>query len=437
MSLVHTMKSALCKMVFAEKQSYRYWRVRIMYATILGYSAFYIVRQNFSMALPSMSLEMGYDTVDLGWVASWFSFVYGAGRFINGYFSDKSNARYFMTFGLLASATISVFMSFGSSLAFFGFCWALNGWFQSMGWPPASRLVTHWFTPKELGTKWALLGSSHQIGAAIATLLTLYLVTNYTWREAFYVPAVLVIFMALFVFNRIRDTPKTVGLPPVEEYKGHMDHYDPKSYERITRKEVVELVFKNKMVWYVALANMCLYVPRFGVFTWSPMFLTQFKGASMSTAAFQTIGFEAAGLAGGLMAGWLSDRFFGAQRGPVGAGFLILLALSMAGLWLIPKGYWYLDALFLMLSGFLVYGPQVLVGVASADFASRRAIGVANGFTSVFGNIGAFIAGVGVGKLVKLYGWPGGFALFIVMSLAGAFFFSLTWKHNARGKQKS
>lgn len=35
------------------KKQYRYWRIRIMYALMIGYAAFYIVRLNFSMAMPA------------------------------------------------------------------------------------------------------------------------------------------------------------------------------------------------------------------------------------------------------------------------------------------------------------------------------------------------------------------------------------------------
>ena len=44
--------------------------------------------------------------------------------------------------------------------------------------------------------------------------------------------------------------------------------------------------------------------------------------------------------------------------------------------------------------------------------------------------VGALISGIGVGRLVDVWGWNGAFALFVACSLIGAFFFSLTW--NAR-----
>ena len=33
------------------RKTYRYWRIRIMYTTMIGYAVFYFVRKNMSLAL--------------------------------------------------------------------------------------------------------------------------------------------------------------------------------------------------------------------------------------------------------------------------------------------------------------------------------------------------------------------------------------------------
>jgi phosphoglycerate transporter family protein len=418
--------------IFAAPGSFSYWRVRILYATIIGYAAFYLVRQNFSMAMPGMMEEFGYSKIDIGWIATIFSVVYGAGKFVNGYLSDRSDARYFMSIGLFLSAVISFLMGFGSGVIFFAVFWGLNGCFQSMGWPPCARLITHWFSPKELGSKWALWASSHQIGAVAIFGLAGFLIEQFGWRAAFIVPALFSMALSFFLFNRLRDTPKEVGLPPVEEYKGDVLHVSHQYEERITMKEVITVVLANKLVWFMAIANMCLYIPRMGIFFWAPTFLKEFKGVSLIIAGMQLVSFEVAGLIGGITAGWISDRFFAGRRGPVGTFFLIGLAIALFIVWKIPPGYPFLDTTMLVIAGFLLNGPQVLNGIATADFASKRAVGVATGVTGSFAYIGAAIAGAGIGTIVESYGWEGGFMLFILTSLIGAFFFALTWNNRAK-----
>jgi phosphoglycerate transporter family protein len=414
-------------------KSYSYWRLRILYGCIVGYATFYLVRQNFAMAIPSIGAEFGYTKAELGLIMSAFAVVYGVGKFINGYISDRSNARQFMTIGLLISAGINIAMGYSSWIFMLGALWAINGWFQSMGWPPSARMLTHWFSPRELGTKWSIWSSSHQIGSASITVLAGFLIEHYGWRSAFFVPGILAACIALFLFNRVRDNPHDLGFPPVEEYKGDVTHELCESNEKLSFKEAWGLVFKNKLVWYISIANLFLYIPRMGVLNWAPTFLKEFKGVSLVVAGGQVAGFDIAGLVGGMAAGWLSDKYFGGRRGPVATTYLLFLALSVLVLWQVPAGHPFIDAISLMFAGFLVSGPQVLSGIALADFASKRAVGLATGLQGFLAYVvGSAISGAGVGKIVDVWGWGGGFILFIFSTLIAAFFFALTWKHRAR-----
>ncbi len=423
------------KVTNVEKGSYRYWRIRILYSSIIGYAVFYIARQNFSMALPGISQEFGYSKTEMGWIITSFSIIYGLGKFLNGYISDRSNARYFMAIGLLGSATACFLVGFSYGIAWLGIFWIANAWFQSMGWPPVARMLTHWFSPRELGTKWALCASSHQIGALIIAISGGYLVQAYGWRSVFYVPGVIALLGALFLLNRLRDTPKEVDLPAVEEYKNEKSRQCD-TLDRITFQEVLPLIIKNKLVWYMAMANMFLYIPRMALFNWVPTFMKEYKGVNLITAGWQLASFEFAGLLGGILAGWLSDTIFQGRRGPVGAVFMLLSGVALAILWATPAGYVWADAVTLFLAGFLVYGPQVLVGIAATDFSSKRAAGVAIGFTGTFAYIGSAMVGAPLGWLVDHWGWGAGFILCIASSLLGAFFFAMTWRHRSQVLEK-
>lgn len=420
----------------ADVSIYAHWRFRILFATMFGYATFYLVRLNFSVAIPTLQQQFGYTKTQLGMVITIFSIVYGVGKFMNGYFSDRSNARYFMTIGLVGSGIVNLFVGFGEGLVFFSVCWAVNAWFQSMGAPPVVRLLTHWFSPQELATKWAIWNCSQPIGGAVIYVLAGYLVSNHGWQSAFYVPAVLSLVVSVFLFNRLRDTPQSLGLPPVEVYKNLIHKDDVQEDEDVTAKDFLRLVFKSKTLWYVCIANMFLYVVRMGAFTWAPTFLQEMKGSSLSASAWQSAGFEIAGLCGGLFAGWASDKLFGGRRGPVSCLFMAALAMVLLYFWQMPAGYVWVDTIAMIAVGFLVYGPQILAGVAAADFATKKAAGMANGLTGVFGYLGASVSGVGVGYIVDVWGWSGGFMFFITSALLGMFFFALTWTKKAKVLEK-
>jgi sugar phosphate permease len=331
----------------------------------------------------------------------------------------------------MGSAIINVFMGFSSGLLTLTVFWIFNAWFQSMGWPPAARMLTQWFSPSEIGTKWALWASSHQIGAAAILTLSGYLLTSYGWRSVFWIPGLIAAILAIFAFDRLRDNPKELGFPPVEEYKKDVIKM-VEDERRLSFKEVMPLVLKNKWVWCAAVANMFLYIPRMGIFIWAPTFLKEYKGVDIMVAGWQVAGFEVAGLIGGVFAGWVSDHIFQGRRGPVGAIFLGVVSIFLLLLWITPIGYAYLDALFLIFSGFLIYGPQVLAGLAAADFVPKKAVGVSTGITGTMAYVGGAISGYGIGKTVDVWGWHMAFMLFIVAALLGSFFFALTWHQRAK-----
>tara|TARA_B110000503_G_scaffold142221_1_gene238302 strand:+ start:1372 stop:2703 length:1332 start_codon:yes stop_codon:yes gene_type:complete len=414
-------------MSMPERKIYNKWRLRILISIIFGYGTYYLCRQNFSMIMPAFMEEFGYSKTQLGWVLTSASIVYGIGKFVNGYISDKSNARYFMVIGLICSAIITFILGFSDNIWFLAFFLIINHWFQSMGWPPAARMLTHWFAPKELGTKWALGAASHQIGGAITLVFSGYLVANFGWRYAFFIPSIIAIIIAVILFNRLRESPKELGLPLVEAYKGDEDFEEDISEDHLTSMEIFRKVFVNRNMWYICFANMCVYIVRIGIIFWAPLFLKEFKNISLEHAGWQVAAYEVIGLLGGFSAGWVSDKIMGGQRGPVGALFMICLAIALIMFWKMPESYIYFSTLALILVGFFVYGPQVLVGVASADFASKKAIGTANGLAGTMGYVGSGLSGICVGALIDNWGWSSAFIFFISSALIGAIFFMLTW----------
>jgi glycerol-3-phosphate transporter len=414
-------------------KAYSYWRLRIMYSMMLGYAAFYLVRQNFTMAIPFFQSELGYSKTEIGQIMTTGAIIYGLGKGIAGLLSDKSNARYFMSAGLFLSAIVSFFLGFGESWYFLLAFWVMNNVFQSMGWPPCARLLTHWFSPKEIGTKWATWNASQQIGAASCMLICGFIVqNNYNWRLIFFVPSIICLFLAVFLFNRLRDTPESLGLPPIEQHKKLVDLTPNQVEDSMTTKEIFLNVIKNKLVWYVCFANFFVYIVRMSIFSWAPTFLREFKGSTLQLAAWQTAAYDITGIFGGLIAGYLSDKFFKGHRGRVGVISMLILSGCIFWLWQSPVNSPVLHFLIMMLIGFLVTGPQILVGVAAADFASKRAAGAASGLTGTVGYIGTAVTGVGIGFLVDNYGWDKAFIFIIISAFLSVLFFALTWNHRSK-----
>lgn len=413
---------------------YRYWQIRILYSLTFGYAAFYLVRQNFNFALPVLAEEFGYTKMELGYIMSFWQVVYGVGKFVNGYYSDRSNARKFMSIGLLLSSLACLLMGFGTAYWYFAIVWGISAWVQSMGWPPVAKLLPRWYAPTELGTVWGIANVSHQVGGAVIAALSGFIIPMYGWQSFFFIPAVVSLIMAGFLFERLRDTPKSLGLDSIEVHRGLVkseDEVEDDDEADITPMEVVKTLASSRNLWFVCLGNMFLYIVRMGVLTWAPTFLKESKGAAFMASGLQVMGFDLAGMIGGITAGYLSDKVFKGRRGPVSFFFMVALVGALIYFWTVPAGHDYLNAIAMVLVGFFVYGPQVLVGVAAADFSTKKTVGMAVGVTGTFAYVGSALSGIVVGWLADKYGWNAGFIFFIGSAVLSCVCFALTWTARA------
>src|SRR3989442_9440211 len=174
-------------------RKYRYWQKRVLLSSIIGYATFYFVRKNLSIAMPVMQSSLGFKKTQLGLFLTLHGVLYGVSKFANGFFGDRANARTFMAFGLGASALMNVLFGFNSAVVTLGLIWMANGWFQGMGFPPCARLLTNWFSPKQLASRMSIWNISHQIGGGLIVIFCGYLVVI-NWRFAFFFSAAISFF---------------------------------------------------------------------------------------------------------------------------------------------------------------------------------------------------------------------------------------------------
>ena len=414
-----------------------YWRFRTMYSIMIGYASFYLVRQNFSIAIPAICSDLQITKSDIGIVISIAAILYGIGKCFFGMIGDRYSARYVMAIGLLASAFMNICMGFSSIIPMFAIFWALNYCFQSMGWPACAKMLTHWYSPTEIGTKWALWNTSHQIGSALIVSTAPFILAHFGWRYVFFIPGIFAILLAGFVFNRLRNTPESLNLPSVEKMTGiasvaQSEKWKVEEEVHLSYKETLKMALGNRLVWFVSLANLFVYICRMAFLNWGPTLLLESKGSSLAGAGFQMVAFDIASMFGGLCAGYISDKVFKGRRGPVSSLCMIVLGVLVSVLWLVPQDSHVTSSICMLCIGFLISGPQILIGVAAADFASKKAAATASGFTGTLGYAGTAIAGFGTGYLADNYGWSAVFIATIISAVAAAVFLSLTWNKRSQ-----
>jgi OPA family glycerol-3-phosphate transporter-like MFS transporter len=417
--------------------AYRRLRIQVFIGIFVGYAGYYLVRKNFALAMPFL-IEEGYSRTELGFALSGVSIAYGLSKLLMGSVSDRSNPRYFMALGLGLSACVMFVFGFApfalSSVAAMAALLLLNGWFQGMGWPACGRTMVHWFSVGERGMKMAIWNVAHNVGGGLVGPLFLVglALTGGDWHSVFYLNAVCAVAIALFILLTVRDTPQSEGLPPIEEFRDdRAPHYDPETDEReMTTVEIFFThVFRNRLLWYLAITNVFVYTVRYGVVDWVPTFLKEAKGHSVDTSSWAYFIYEWAGIPGTLVCAWLSDKVFKGKRGPASLVFMILVTAAVGVYWINPAGNPGVDMVALMAIGFLIYGPVMLIGLHALDLVPKKAAGTAAGLTGLFGYFGgAFAANIAIGAAVDHFGWNGGFWLLFGSCLISVGLFALVWR---------
>jgi len=433
---------------------------KVLFSCWITYASFYLMRVNISVAIPGIIREFGISKTAIGSVLSALFFAYAIGQFINGQIGDRFNAKKIVVIGLFGSAVLNMIFGFTNNfLAGMILIWALNGFFQSMGWAPTVRIVANWFPINQRGKAAGILGSSYQIGNVASWFLAGLVVGLLGWRWAFWIPAFIVPFLLLPWILKIKErqvseerrfeiqllwwrreiiasksaalisfASRFLGLEKKAEDAG----LDPVEIVNKSRgfQDTIKTVLRNKGIWIAAFGLFGLNIVRYGFLDWAPTYFFEVQKAVISLAAFKAIIFPLAGSVGALSAGWISDKFFQSRRAPMAVLMLLILILAI---WLFPRvsvGSWLFGLVILAIIGFVTYGPHmIMVTALPMDLGTKEMASSATGFIDGWGYIGATLTGIGTGFLLDNFGWNYAFYFWLFGAVIAAILMSVLWRY--------
>lgn len=184
---------------------YRYWRRHILLTIWLGYALFYFTRKSFNAAVPEILANGVLSRSDIGLLATLFYITYGVSKFVSGIVSDRSNARYFMGIGLIATGIINILFGFSTSLWAFAVLWVLNAFFEGLGFTGVCASVNRTvFSYRARGGWWALWNTAHNVGGALIPIVMAASALHYGWRAGMMIAGCMAIVVGIFLCWRLR-----------------------------------------------------------------------------------------------------------------------------------------------------------------------------------------------------------------------------------------
>jgi sugar phosphate permease len=373
-------------------------RRQVFALTWLAYASYYLCRKGFPVSKARLASEYHLSVATLGAIDTGYLTAYALGLFASGLACDALGSRRLVGVGMLLAAAFTSFFGLGSTVAVFALSFALNGLFQSTGWPGTVKAMTPWYSIAERGKVMGLWSTCYQLGGIAATALATVLLTSSGWRSAFLVPAAFTAAVGVAVLLWLRHAP-------------------PEDAPRGRRHSASLRVLAMPLVWNLGAAYFFLKLIRYSLLFWLPFYLVRQLHYAEGSAGYMSISFEVGGVLGAVTAGAVSDRFVG-RRGPV----LVVMSLGLAGALALYTavagiGPW-ANFAGMALVGFMLFGPDALVSsTAAQDLGGTAAAGTAAGVINGVGSLGAIAQGTLTSYVSNHYGWPALFQVFIGLSV--------------------
>lgn len=389
-----------------ERRHVRRLQWRMLLTTMFCYLFYYTGRQSFGFAIPGIEAELGLSKTELGAVSTALLWSYAVGQAVNGNLADRFGGRRLVGLGAGLSCALNWMVSFAGGFAGLIVPWGLNGFAQSMGWAPGSRVLASWWGPAERGRAYGF----YVFAAGMSSVLTyalagLVLESGLGWRWIFRLPVLLMLAGGIAYYLLVRDHPRQLGVtlpdeenPPAvaaiaQRSSASSDDNLPVN-ETSWQRYRAALADRRFLAGCVAIGFQSL--ARYGLLIWVPVYFLGKEWKSDSGGRWINLALPIGMALGALASGKLADTWFRRRRWLLICLSLTAASLTSLGMFLLPQGHAGGIPL-LFLCGFFAYGPQSAFWALCPDLlGGRRAgtgTGVMNTFAYLFAGIGEPLIG--------------------------------------------
>ncbi len=385
----------------ADNERMRFWQRCMLLLTMMCYLFYYTGRQTFGFAMPGIEAELGIDKETLGWISAALLWSYAIGQAINGNLADKFGGRRMMSAGAILSTLLNWVTSFGTSFVSLIIPWGINGYAQSMGWAPGSRVISNWWAAESRGKAYGF----YVFAAGLSSVLTfvssmVILQMGFDWRWIFRLPVIALLLAGVLYYLLARDRPQELGLlPPEDEQRPDSDEITVET--KLSSWQRYRNVLGNKRFLLAAIAIGFQNTARYGLLIWVPV---HFLGEDWKNSDDKWISVALpVGMAlGAIASGWISDNVFRSNRSKVIILFMTLAAACSVVMYFLPRGSW-LGIVVLFFTGFFAYGPQASFWALCPDMLGVENVGTGTGVMNCFAYGFAGLGEPLIGRLMDTY----------------------------------
>lgn len=407
----------------------------VMVMTVLAVYICMIDRIAISIAIIPMAAEHGWTTTLQGAVMSAFFLGYLILQIPAGYLSDRFGGKWVLGLGVIFWSLFTLLTPVAAMLGISALlvCRFLMGVAESVTWPSIYALYSQWIHPDRRASAVGLMNSGIAGGSVIALICTPWLISVWSWQGAFYLYGLLgVVWFIFWVYSaQSRPSPlpewqSTVALAPqLTPAAPPLVAADEQIYPRLT----IRRMLRSRAVWAIAIAHISINWSLYLILSWFPTFVNREMGVDLQTAGLLALAPTVISLVMAPAAGRLFDRFVakGYNRRTIRR---VMQSVAFAGITLAMLTVTLTDSL--MISVAVITLSNALGAFSIGGFATNH-LDVAPNQAGLLMGVTNTLAAVSSGASVFVSGWiqdvSGGwdavFYLAALVSVAGAFVYSL------------
>jgi sugar phosphate permease len=425
----------------SQGRSLRYRQAKIIALLFGGYAACYFCRADLSVATPLLVEELGKHGIShseaivrIGAITSFGVLAYALGKLFLGGLGDFWGGRVNFLIGLGGATVFTLLFASGGALPLFTFAWLGNRLTQSIAWAGLIKVSSKWFDFSSYGTIIGILSLSYLIGDALARqCMGVMIQHGFGWRALFYFAAAVAGLMLVANVFLLRESRIQEGYD--EAKPNPLNLFAANESRPVNVAALLRPLLHSRAFVLVCVLSLGCTIIRETFNTWTPVYLRDYLGYSMSNSAGMSAIFPAVGAVSVLASGWLSDRLGVNGRslilfvGLAATAAALLALMSMQSSSAGPL----LPLVAIGAIAFFLLGPYSYLGGAFAlDFGGKQAGAVSSGIIDGVGYLGGVLAGDSVARLSVAFGWQGVFLALAAISALAALGAGFLYALNAR-----